>query len=73
MKRHTGHLLFFKANLCYLLDTHPVELLLPVFRVAVMVVRRWCEMAENAGVPLVAEVSQMSYVELELAAVLGQG
>lgn len=50
-----------------------MELLLPVFRVAVMVVRRWCEMAENAGVPLVAEVSQMSYVELELAAVLGQG
>lgn len=61
---------FFVVNLFY---THLLQLLLPVFRVAVVIVRRWRELAEDAGVAVVAQVCQVSDVELELAAVLGQG
>lgn len=56
---------------CYLLHTHPLQLLLPVFRVAAVIVRRWRELAEDAGVPIVAQVCQVGDVDLELAAVLG--
>lgn len=57
----------------YLFNTHLLELLLPVFRVAVVVVRGWHELAEDAGVPVMAEVCQVGDVELEFTAVLGQG
>lgn len=56
-----------------LFDIHLLELLLPVFGVAVVVVRGWRELAEDAGVPIVAEVCQVGDVELEFTAVLGQG
>lgn len=55
----------------YLFHTHLLQLLLPVFRVAVVIVRRWRELAEDAGVPIVAQVCQVGDVDLELAAVLG--
>lgn len=57
----------------YLLDCHLVKLVLPVFRVAAVVVRGRCELAEDTGIPVVAEVCQVGDVELELAAILGQG
>lgn len=57
----------------YLFNTHLLELLLPVFGVAVVVVRGRRELAEDAGVPVMAEVCQVGDVELELTAVLGQG
>lgn len=56
--------------LCYLLNTHLLELLLPVFGVSVVVVRGGCELAEDAGVSIMAEVGQVSDVELEFTAVL---
>lgn len=59
--------------LLYLFHTHLLQLLLPVFRVAVVIVRRWRELAEDAGVAVVAQICQVGDVELELAAVLGQG
>lgn len=54
-----------------LFDTHLLELLFPVFRVIVVIVRRWRELAEDTGVPVMAEVCQVGNVELELTAVLG--
>lgn len=57
----------------YLLNTHLLELLLPVVRVAVVVVSRGGELAEDAGVSVVAQVGQVGDVELEFTAVLGQG
>lgn len=55
------------------MNTHLLELLLPVFGVTVVVVRGRCELAEDAGVSIVAEVSQVGDVELEFTAILGQG
>ncbi|TNN70898.1 hypothetical protein EYF80_018883 [Liparis tanakae] len=46
---------------------------LRVFGVAVVVVRGRRELAEDAGVAVMAEVSQVGDVELEFTAVLGQG
>lgn len=57
----------------YLFDAHFLKLLLPVFGVAVVIVRRWRELAEDAGVSVVAKVRQVGDVEFEFAAVLGQG
>lgn len=57
----------------YLLNTHLLELLLPVFGVTLVIVRGGCELAEDAGVSIVAEVGQVGDVELEFTAVLGQG
>lgn len=57
----------------YLLDTHLLELLLPVVGVAVVVVGRGGELAEDAWVSVVAQVGQVGDVELEFTAVLGQG
>lgn len=70
--------LFRKTNviwefLRYLLNAHLLELLLPVFGVTVVVVRGGCELAEDAGVSIMAEVGQVGDVELEFTAVLGQG
>lgn len=59
------------TGLYYLFHTHLLELLLPVFGVTVVIVRGWCELAEDTGVPVMAEVCQVGDVELELAAVLG--
>lgn len=59
------------AFCCHLFHTHLLQLLLPVFGVAVVIVRRWRELAEDAGVPIVAQVCQVGDVDLELAAVLG--
>lgn len=38
-----------------------------------VIVRRWRELAEDAGVAVMAQVCQVGDVKLELAAVLGQG
>lgn len=57
----------------YLFGAHFLEVLLPVFRVAVVVVSGRRELAEDAGVSIVAEVCQVGDVKFELTAVLGQG
>lgn len=56
-----------------LFGAHSLEVLLPVFRVAVVVVSGRRELAEDAGVSIVAEVCQVGDVKFELTAVLGQG
>ena len=57
----------------YLVEGHLLQLLLPCWGVGMVIVGGWGELAEDAGVAVMAEVGQVGDVELEFTAVLGEG
>ena len=57
----------------YLVEGHLLQLLLPRRGVGMVIVGGRGELAEDAGVAVVAEVRQVGDVELEFTAVLGEG
>ena len=57
----------------YLVKGHLLQLLLPCWGVSMVIVGGRGELAEDAGVAVVAQVGQVGDVELEFTAVLGEG